>query len=107
MYESFLKKRQKSYKVLRIISPILLVCSFGLLLTLWFLHPELVNPPQVHHALKTKAMDPSQLVKLAGLAPISSLLLLLMLFLGSICLVAINDLEKKYLNIIKDLQKKP
>ena len=107
MYESFLKRRQKSYKVLRIISPIFLVCSFGLLLSLWFLFPELINPPQVHHALKTETMEPSQLVKLAGLAPISSLLLLLILFLGSICLVAINDLEKKYLNIIKDLQKKP
>ena len=106
MYESFLKKRQRSYKVLRILGPIFLVGSFGLLLTLWFLFPEFTNPPEVHHALKNGTLDASQLTKLAALAPICSLLVLLLLFLGSLSLVALNDLEKKYLNIIKDLQKK-
>ena len=106
MYESFLKKRQRSYKILRILSPIFLVSSFGLLLSLWFLFPEFINPPQVHQALKNGTLDSSHLTKLAALAPICTLLLLLLLFLGSISLVALNDLEKKYLRIIKDLQKK-
>ena len=105
MYESFLKKRQRSYKILRILGPIFLVGSFGLLLSLWFLFPEFINPPQVHQAIKNETLSSSQLTKLAALAPICALLTLLLLFLGSLSLVALNDLEKKYLNIIKDLQK--
>lgn len=101
----FLSKRKRLMKSWRLVGPLCLLAILGFLVWFYIRYPLLVNPFKVAASLKSGVLEVTTLSLMAIMSPIMFLVCFGLLIIMVLLMFVSFSNEKKYLEIINNLQK--